>query len=256
MHRRGIPRGTPLACAAALAFLALVPGTAPGQQQDSVRIDTPYRWIPHGFRVGAAGGYLDTRLSNLRLGPGSSPMGGLRARARISAPISLEGSVMYGNSDRFVVDPRLEAGPGVVDTVSSKWILAEAAMQFALTGNRTWRGLHPYLVLGAGFLVGVDEQSSPAFAAPELAEFRYDIEMMPAIQAGLGVEWLLSDRIGVALEARDHLWRVSTPGDAENGTGFFRPEILNTIENADAPAPSATDWTHNLGFTLTIYRYF
>lgn len=243
-------------CAAALACLALLPGTAEGQRADSVRIDTPYRWIPHGFRVGAAGGYLDARLSNLRLGPQSSPVGGLRARARISAPISLEGSVLYGDSDRFVVDPRLDTGPGVVDTVSSKWLLAEAAMQFALTGNRTWHGLHPYVLVGAGFLVGVDEQASPVFAAPELAELRYDIEMMPAVQAGVGLEWLVSDRFGLALEARDHLWRVSTPGDPESGTGFFRPEVLDIIENADAPAPGATDWTHNLGFTLTIYRYF
>lgn len=256
MQPTGIRRATALAGTAVLACLLLSPGRADAQQPDSVRIDTPYRWIPRGFRVGAAGGYLDTSLGNMRLGPGSSPVGGLRARVRISSPLSLEGSVLYGQSDRFVVDPRLDTGPAVVDTLSSRWLLAEAGIQFAVTGNRTWHGLQPYALVSGGFLVGLDEEASQVFAAPQLTDFRYDIEIMPAIQAGLGVEWLLGERFGLAVEARDHLWRISTPGDPDSGTGFFRQEVLDAIQDADAEAPRDTDWTHNLGFTLTIYRYF
>lgn len=242
---------TAAVAAAALAGLALtVPAAASAQQADSVHIDTPYEWIERGFRVGAVGGYMDTGLTRLDLGPQSTPTGGLRARARVSSPLSLEAGLLYGESDRFAVDPRLPTGPAPVDTLTSKWILAEAAMQFAVTGNRTWHGLQPYALLGGGFLLGFDEGVSPAFAAPEDASLRHDIQIMPAVQAGVGAEWIVSDRFGVALEFRDHLWRITTPD------GFFTDPVLDQIEDADAPAPEETVWTHNLEFSLTVYRYF
>lgn len=253
MHPRGQTTGTGAGIAAAVVFLllSLAPGTgAAGQEGDTLQIDTPYDWIPRSLRIGVTGGYLDTGLSNLRLGPQESFLAGLRGRTRVSGPISLELGALYGESDRFAVDPRLPQGPAPVDTVTSRWILAEAAMQFALTGNRTWNDLHPYAILGGGFLVGVDEEVSDELAAPELSDLRHDIEIMPAVQAGLGVEWLPSDRFGFALEARDHLWRITTP------EGFFDTAILDQIEDAGAEAPSDTDWVHNLEFSLTLYRYF
>lgn len=241
--------GTTAAALLALLLLA-APGGAAGQQADSVRIDTPYDWIPHSLRVGAVGGYLDASLSNLRLGPQESAFFGLRGRARVSGPLSLELGALYGESDRFAVDPRLQGGPAPVDTLTSRWILAEAAVQFAFTGNRTWNNLHPYLILGGGFLLGIDEEDSPAFAAPALSDLRHDIEIMPSVQGGLGVEWLPSDRFGIAVEGRDHLWRVSTPD------GFFDSAILERIEDARAEAPEETDWVNNLGISVTVYRYF
>jgi len=231
-------------------LLALVPRGVAAQEGDEVDIDTPYDWIPRSLRLGVTGGYLDTNLTNLELGPQESFLLGLRGRARVSGPISLEFGTMYGESDRFAVDPRLATGPAPVDTVSSRWILAEAGMQFALTGNRTWNGVHPYLMLGGGFLVGIDEEVSDALAGPADSDLRHDIEIMPSVQAGLGAEWLPSDRFGIALEARDHLWRITTP------EGFFDADILDQIEDAGGEAPSETAWVHNLEFSLTVYRYF
>lgn len=248
--------GALLAVAAAAAVPALGPTPAAAQQAgggagaDTVEIDTPYRWIPRGLRLGAVGGYFETGLNDLQLGPQSTPAGGLRGRARISSPISIEASVLYGSSDRFAVDPRLDGGPAPVDTLTSRWILAEAAMQFAVTGDRTWHGLQPFAVLGGGFLVGVDEEQSPAFSRTEEVSLRHDIEIMPAVQAGLGVEWHLGERFGLSFEARDHLWRITTPD------GFFEEPALEAIDEAGAPVPEETSWTHNLEFSLTLYRYF
>lgn len=245
-------RGTGAAVLAvflAVGALLLVPPSAAGQQADTVRIDTPFRWIPRGMRAGLVGGYLDTGLSSLDLGPQSTPFAGLRGRARISSPISIELGALYGRSDRFTVDPRLEGGPAPVDTVTSPWILAEAAMQFAVTGDRTWRGLQPFVTLGGGFLVGVGEEQSDRLGAGA-ASLRHDVDVMPVLQGGLGVEWHLSERFGLSFEARDHLWRVTTPD------GFFDEAVLESIEEAGTPAPEETEWTHNLEFSLTIYRYF
>lgn len=246
--------GPVLAIAAAALILGPEPAAAQqaggGAAADTVEIDTPYRWIPRGMRLGAVGGYLETGLNNLDLGPQSTPTGGLRGRARISSPISLEVSALYGSSDRFAVDPRLDGGPAPVDTLTSRWVLAEAAMQLAVTGDRTWHGLQPFAVLGGGFLVGVDEEETPAFSRQEEVSLRHDIDVMPVIQAGLGVEWHLGERFGLSFEARDHVWRITTPD------GFFQTSVLEGIENTGGPAPEETSWTHNLEFSLTLYRYF
>lgn len=214
------------------------------------RIDTPYRWIERSFRVGFVGGYLDASRTRLDLGPGNSPVAGLRSRVRVSSPISLEFGALVGDSDRPVVDPRLEAGPAPVDTASSTWLLTEAAMQFALTGARTWHGLHPYVLIGGGFLFGVSEDVSPVFDEPDLQDFRHDIEIMPVVKAGVGTEWLVNERWGISFELRDHLWRITTP------EGFFEPEVLERIETLDLAAPEDTDWTHNLEFSVGVWRYF
>lgn len=254
--RTAAPVGLVLAVAVGLAaapVLAPTPADAqqpdPDADADTVEIDTPYREIPRGLRLGVVGGYMDTGLTDLELGPQSTPVGGLRGRARVSSPISIEFSALYGSSDRSAVDPRLDGGPAPVDTVRSRWVLAEAVMQFAITGDRTWHRLQPFVTLGGGFLVGVDEEQSPEFSEGE-AVLRHDIEVMPAVQAGLGVEWHLGERFGLSFEARDHLWRITTPG------GFFDEAVLEEIRNAGAPAPEETSWTHNLEFSLTIYRYF
>lgn len=242
-----------LVAAVGLLAAAAAPAAAQGGADgDTLRIDTPYEWIQRSFRVGAFGGYVSADRGSVELGPGSTPVFGARVRARISSPISLEASFGYGSSDRFVVDPRLPQGPATVDTATSRWILAEAAMQFAITGNRTWHGIQPYVLIGGGFMVGVDEPRSPALPEPGPGEppVRAEIGVAPVVQAGLGFEWMVSDRMGVGFEVRDHLWRISTP------EGFFEQEVLDRIEDLDLPAPQDTDWTHNLGFTVSVWRYF
>lgn len=219
-------------------------------QEEDVEIDTPYRWIERSLRIGLVGGWMSADRGVSELGPGSTVAGGARIRARISSPISLEGSLQYGASDRFVVDPRLETGPAPVDTVSSGWVLAEAAMQFAFTGARTWHGIQPYAVVGAGLLFGVDEETSPVFDEAELADLRFDLGTTPVVQAGLGFEVKPADRWGIGFEFRDHLWRLETP------EGFFDAEILDRIEELGLQAPRDTDWTHNLELSVGVWRYF
>lgn len=247
---RALPLALLLLLPASLAPAAAAAQEGGGGAQTT--IDTPYRWIERSLRVGIAGGYVAADRGISELGPGSTPVLGARGRARISSPLSLEAGVLAGRSDRFVVDPRLPGGPAPVDTVDVTWLLAEAAVQFALTGARTWHGLQPYLLVGGGFLVGIDDPVSPRLPAPEQGEppVRADVGVSPVVQAGAGAEWKVGERWGIAFEARDHLWRISTP-DA-----FFQEEVLDRIEDADLPAPQDTDWTHNLGLTVTVWRYF
>jgi hypothetical protein len=156
-----------------------------GAQEE--RIDSPYRWIPRGLRVGLQGAYLSADRGNLEFAQGPTMVTGARFRVRVSSPLSLELGASYATPNRWVVDPRLETGPAVVDTVSSNWLSIEAGVQLGLTGARTWHGFDPYAVFGGGFLIGINEQLSDTFAEQALEPFRYKIGTAPEL-SGLRVQ--------------------------------------------------------------------
>lgn len=240
----------------ALLVLLAVPGAraqeepTPEVRDQEQSIDSPFRWIERGLRVGLSAGYVDAGRGNLRFGPGSTATLGARLRARISSPLSIELGATYGGAERFVVDPRLETGPAAVDTVASGWVTGDVALQVALTGARTWHGLHPYVLFGGGLMIGVDEEGSDVFADSALADFRYDLGTAPLFQGGVGVELRPSDRIGVGLEVRDFLLRLKAPD------GFFRREVLDIIEEIGAEAPAESQWPGNLMLNVTLWYYF
>lgn len=240
-------RGCGVLALATLALVALLsPPEAAAQEE---RIDSPYRWIERSLRTGAWTGYTFADRGGMRLGPASTHFFGGRLRARISSPLSLELNVGYGSSERLVIDPRLETGPAAVETLPLDLLVAEAAFQLALTGARTWNGLHPYVLFGGGLVRGLGERIGETFGPPELEDFRFRLGTAPAAVAGVGVEWV-PGRIGVGIEARDQIWRLKTPD------GFFRLEVLELLEDLGAEAPSESEWTHNFEVSGGLYWYF
>ena len=230
-----------------LAFALATPGGLGAQEE---RIDSPYRWIPGGLRVGVQGGYLSASRGNLDFAQGPAVVTAARFRVRVSSPLSLELGASYAPADRWVVDPRLETGPAVVDTVSASWLGIEAGVQLGLTGARTWHGFQPYALFGGGFLIGINEQVSETFAEQQLEPFRYKIGSAPELYGGLGVEIFPSGKVGLSLEFRDHLTRIKTPD------GFFQLDILQTIADLGLEAPTNTQWLHNFEFSATLWYYF
>jgi len=230
----------------ALAGLALQPATARAQEAS---IDTPYSWIERGLRLGLVGGYIFTDRGDPPFGPGSSPFIAARLRARLSSPLSLELGVGYGNSDQWVIDPRLEGGPAVVDTVSSDWLIIEGSMQMALTGSRSYHRLQPYVLIGGGVLLGLSTGTSDVLASPQ-QPFVFDIGTSPMLNFALGAEFDVSGRLGLAFEARDNLWRLTTPD------GWFTLRVLQNLLDTGSPAPSDKKWTHNFELTASLYYYF
>jgi hypothetical protein len=212
-------------------------------------IDTPYRWIEKGLRFGVSPGYILTSRGSLGVGPGSTPTGAGRFRIRVSNPLSFEVDLTYGKSDRHILNPFAPGGPAFVDTLSSNWLLAEAAVQFTFTGSRTWHGIQPYLIFGGGGIFGLGEETTPLIEALDLDRFIYEIGSAPAFLAAGGIEWILSRTLGLSFEARDHIWRLKAP------EGFFDPEVLQIIIESGAPAPSESEWTNNIEFALTFWIY-
>ena len=238
--------------AALLLALATLSGTtgATSLFGQETHIDTPYRWIEQGMRFAVSPGYVFTSRGSLNLGPGSTPTGAGRFRIRVSNPLTFEINATYGNSNRFILYPLAEGGPATVDTVNSGWILAEAAVQFTFTGARTWHGIQPYLIFGGGGIFALNEEVSPLEEViDDLSPYVYEVGSAPDFLAAAGIEWILSRKVGLSFEARDHVWRLKAPEI------FFTPEILEIILETGAPAPSESEWTNNVELSLSVWFY-
>ena len=219
-----------------------------GAQQD--RIDSPFRWREKGFRVGLFGGYHAANRGRLEFGQGPTSVAGAKMRVRISSPLSLELGGTYGAAQRWTLDVQADGGPAIVDTVKAGWFRAEAGAQIALTGARTWNGFHPYGMIGGGFVFGVGEGASEALADQALEPYRYNIATAPHIYVGLGIEVFLGAKIGLAIEARDYLIRLSAPN------GYLLATTLAIFEEAGTAAPQRSAWQHNPEFGITLWYYF
>jgi hypothetical protein len=229
-------------------FITILMPEALAAQEE--RIETPYRWIEHSARVGLIGGYVFASRGDLEMGPGPAATVGVRLRTRVSSPLSLEVNAMYGSSDRFVIDPRLETGPGVADTVGLGWLALQLNIQFALTGARSLHRLQPYVVLGAGLLLGLDQEKSDIFVDPPDSDLRFDLGTAPILTLGVGTELDISDGLGLGLEIRDLLWRFKAPD------GFFGLDILQLFQDAEVGAPQESSWAHNFEFSAGLFYYF
>ena len=244
MNRTRLPARLVFAICSLAAVAA--PSRALAQEE---RIESSYRWIDRSIRAGPYAGYMFTSRGNLSQAPGSSPIVGGRFRIRISSPLSFEISAGYGSSDIYVTDPRLEV-PAIVDTTSSSWLLAEAYVQLALTGARSVSRLQPYLLFGGGILQGLSEEVADIYALPGLELYRFEIGTTPSIGVGLGVEWDISDRLGLGAEVRDHLWRFKSPE-----AFFFLPNLANFADSG-VEAPKESFWTNNIDVSATLSYYF
>ena len=230
-----------------VATLVVTAGPVAAQQES---IDSPYRWREKGFRIGLWGAYHAAHRGNLEYGQGPTAAFGLKSRVRISAPLNFELGATYGPAKRYVVDPRIETGPAIVDTVSSGWLRMDLGVQVSFAGNRTWNGIQPYGLIGGGWAFGIDEGGSAVFADPALEPFRYRIGGgAPHVYLGLGFEVFPSERIGIGFEVRDHLLRQKVP------SGYLSRDVLDIIEETGAPAPG-TAWPMNFEFGIAIWYYF
>ncbi|WP_419165265.1 hypothetical protein [Candidatus Palauibacter sp.] len=242
-------RGCPVASlfVIGLAALASYPAALEAQAE---RIDSPFRWREKGFRVGLFGGYHAANRGRLEFAQGPTSVAGAKMRVRASSPLSLELGATYGAASRWTLDVSGEGGPAIVDTVAAGWLRADAGAQIGLTGARTWNGIHPYGMIGGGFVFGINEGASEALADQALEPFRYDISTAPHIYVGLGFEIFPSEKIGIGFEIRDYLVRVAAPD------GYLFPATLDLFEASGAPAPEGTVWGHNPEFGISIWYYF
>lgn len=191
------------------AVLVLVAAPAAAQ-----RITSPYRYIdPRGY-VTLFGGRLSTQTGAVALGPKSGTTFGGDFGYRLSGPFVVELTVAYASLQRAVRDTLRLPAPDTlsyrqVGTSTQGILSAMAAVRFDITGPRTWHGLQPYALFGVGGAFSATGATTADAAVPSDVRFRFGTSF--AAQAGGGIEWYATRRLGLRLDGRGTLWKLHTP---------------------------------------------
>jgi opacity protein-like surface antigen len=227
-----------ISCAVVLAVQAAVV-----QPVDAQQIASPYRFLDHSQFVGAWAGWVwaaDGRIGN---GPEAAPIIGAAWALRVSGPFALGADVGFMPSTRTVRDTTFSAADSMFTAIGEadvRLLVVMGNLRFNLTGSRTWNGLQPFAVAGAG--VVIDLASGTAVEADLPANARFDFGTSFAGQLAAGVDWFPSSRVSVRVDARDMFWKLPVP-----------EAFVFTQNGATLPR---SEWEQNIALTAGLSIHF
>lgn len=213
-----------------LCLLASLVCILPGGAEAQVDLDSPYRFLDTSQGTGLFAGYLATSEGSIGLGPTSAAIFGGRYGIRVSGPFVVEAELGYIPSSRAVLDT-VPSDTAIISLGETDMplLLARAALRFNLTGARTWHRLQPFAMFGVGIARDLAGESSLDEDLPE--NVRFDFGTSFAADFGAGIEWFVSRRTTLRIDARNLLWRLETP------EAFLIGERGATLPD--------TEWTQN-----------
>jgi hypothetical protein len=228
MAGRGLIAGT---------LLSLVAASAQGQVGHPPS-QSPYRDVRFGSSLTAVFGNLGGDGGEARVGPHHGNSYGLRYGFRMSGFIEGGLSLSYMDLERFIVDPDDSVATRVSGPVEQNVVTIEAALQFNLTGGKTWHNIQPFLTGGLGYAF-----SSSTDADTTGFEFGKRFSISP----GAGLRYYLGRRLQLRLEARRHFWKLKYPAS------FLEEpeEEPGTEDNPNAVITSGKDSEWVSGWWLT-----
>ena len=193
---------------------------------------SPFRDIRKGHTLTVTGGYFSGDGGNFGIGPHSGSVFGARYDIRTSRTIQLGAGVAHGSLERFIVNPFVllvnrRSGP-----VSQSVTFAEIALQFNVTGGKSWHRIAPYLAASGGLAFA---SSTPADTS------RYEFGRKLYVAPSIGLRFFLSDRIHLRAEARATFWKLKYPTTFQDEPR----EEPGTPPNSNAviPGNKLDEWT-------------
>jgi hypothetical protein len=205
------------------------------------RIDTPYRFFEEKQAVGFTAVYISTDKGSVGLGPESGLAFGARYHIQLSGPFFAEAEALYFPTTRAVLDTAVvDSAFRQVGEADIAIALLQATLRFQITGQRTWNGILPFLLLGAGF--GIQAQDDKESDEDVPAEARFDFGTTFAGQIGAGIEFFPVERLGIRIDARNILWQLKTP------QALQERDIGRTLP--------AEEWTNNVAASVGISFHF
>lgn len=182
-------------------------GAAPAAAQ---RIDSPYRFLETTQEANFFVAHVGAQRGSVGLGPENGRAAGVRYAIRMGGPFSIEVEGMYFPTKTAVLDTTVIDSAFVrLGTADRTLVTATAALRLNLTGQRTWHGVQPFLIFGAGAAVQVKSDKAALEAAP--IDARYDFGRSLAGSIGGGFAWVPSQRLAIRLDGRNLLWKLKTP---------------------------------------------
>lgn len=187
-----------------LLLSVILPVSLAGQTVPSV-----YQFIETKQEAGAFIGTLTTGSGRFGFGPKGGLLIGGRYAIEISGPFSLEGVVGYSPGTRDLIDPSRVEGDRVVGEVDAVLTTLDVRVKFSLTGDRTWRGLSPFIVTGGGIafdLAGEDEAEEILLQDDR---FEFGTSFMGVL--GTGIRFFPSERFMIRSDMGLTIWQIDTP---------------------------------------------
>jgi hypothetical protein len=214
---------------AALGLLASTPPPATSQT-----VPSPYAFVDERQEVGLFAGYLSAGTGRFGFGLKGGPMYGARYAVDLSGPLSLEGSVGVVDGTRDVVSPSRPEGNRVVGQADIVVTMMDARLRLSATGARAWRGLTPFIVVGAGLAYAPDKRAGADALLDADEVFDFGTKFIGT--AGPGVRWLINRHLALRADAGLSVWQLTTP------SGFGDPTLglQNVAESQWVSGLSAT----------------
>ncbi|NNG16523.1 MAG: hypothetical protein HKM89_08585 [Gemmatimonadales bacterium] len=208
---------------------------------------SPFRDIIHGHSVVASAGIFGGSGGDLELGPHDGTVFGLRYDIRVSGAIQFGFSIANGTLERMIQDPDDSVATRTGGPVDQSVTFAELALQFNLTGGKTWRRFAPYIGGGAGFALS---SSVPQ----DTTEYKFGNKFF--FVPHVGVRYFITNRVHLRAEARTLFWKLTYPDSfadepAEEPGGVGDSNALRPDAKLDEWT-SSTWLTIGLGFTFSL----
>lgn len=215
-------------------------------QADSTRgqtIPSAYRFIESAQETSFLWGTMFLTNGSLDLGPKSGAFMGARYAVEASGPLFIEGVVSYLPTTRDIVDPRRAVDDRTIGETEVHMLMADARLNFSLTGRRTWNRISPHLFMGGGIAIDVAGQGE--FADVLLPEDVYDFGTGFTATAGTGFRVEVHPRLMLQAEAGLTLLKLNTP------SGFDDPEKRPLNSDMEPEPVVQSEWVRGYGLTLS-----
>jgi hypothetical protein len=184
-----------------IAVLLVLPASAIAQVGHLPK-SSPFRDIRKGHTFTVMGGYFKGDGGRFGIGPHSGGVFGARYDIRSPSALLIGIGVYHGRLERLIVDPVVVLANRVKGPIKQSVTFAELALQFNLTGGKTWHRLAPYVATSGGIAFGT---GTPIDSSGY--NFGKKLYLAPA----LGFRFFLSDRLHLRAEARATFWKLNYP---------------------------------------------
>lgn len=224
-----------LVLTAALLCLGVAPLAA---QVGSLPEKSPYQDFTYHQDFSVFGGYFGGNKGSANVGPQSSPIFGIRYGLHIGGPAEFAIRIARASSTRNVLDPTKLGAARNVGTESDPLWIADAAINIALTGQKSYHHIVPMFGVGAG----VAKSRSSA----DVGGYKFGTGF--ALQFGGGLRFVSHGPWGARVDLTDYLWQLSYP------SSYFLTPVGGTP--VLAPGQAQNEWKQNATITFGITYIF
>lgn len=221
------------------AAAALVVARAATAQVGHLPDQSPFVDIEYRQSFSTYGGYFFAQSDPAGVGPQSGPFVGVQYDIYLAGPASFTARVGSAIVDRTVLDPARPASRRVLGTERRPLTMADVGFTFALTGQRSFRGIVPLVHGGVG-LVSNMKGADPG---------GLNLGTRFALAYGAGVRYVPSGRVAVRADVGYHLFQLRYPDR------YFQPALDSS--SVLPSGASKSKWLNNPAVTVGIsYQLF